>query len=175
MNKLTLISLLVILFSAKSFSQNLIGKSVANLSLKDANDKICNIPFLGEKVIAIFYNDPDVKDINEPLSEAIKSHKFPREKYQGIGISNSKDTWLPNSVIRFVAREKQKKYPNSVILIDENHLLSKEWSLDNSDNKGYFLIIGKDKKVKYIRLITSQEESKSIIKEVVQLIEKEIN
>jgi hypothetical protein len=173
--KRTILFLLLNIATSALVCQNLVGKSVPNLSLKDANGKSTTIPYFGERTLAIFYNDPDVKDISEPLSEAIKNQKLPREKYQGIGISNSQDTWLPNSVIRFAAREKQKKYPNSVILIDENHTLSKEWSLDNSDNKGYFIIIGKDKKIKYIRLISSQDESKAIIKEVLRLIENEIN
>ncbi len=174
MNKYTLISLLLVLCGTKSFTQNLVGKSIQNITIKDANAKTCNLPHLGEKVLVVFYTDPDAKDVNEPLSTAIKNRKFAIEKYQGIGISNSKDTWLPNAVIQYAAREKQKKYPNSIILIDENHTLSKAWSLDNSDNSGYVILIGKDKKIKYIRLIKSQDESKTIIKDVLRIIEDEI-
>jgi predicted transcriptional regulator len=166
--------LLVCLLSITANSQNTIGKTLQNISIKDVNNKSCSIPYWGEKILVIFYTDPDAKDVNEPLSTALKNRKYPLEKYQGVGISNSKDSWIPNSIIYYVAKEKQKKYPNSIILIDDNHTISNAWTLNNTDNSGYVIIIGKDKRVKFIRMIKNQDESKLIIKEVLRIIDEEI-
>ena len=154
--------------------QENIGKTLININLKDSEDRKAMIPFFGQKVLAIFYNDPDSKDVNDPLSDAIKAHKFSKESYQGIGIANCIDTWLPNSVIRYAAREKEKKYPGSVVLIDDGGLVSKAWGLTNCDDSGYIIIVGKDMKVKYIKQIKNQEESKSIINIAIKTIEDEI-
>ncbi len=150
------------------------GKTVDNVQLKNANDKAMSIPHFGQKVLAVFYTDPDAKDVNNPLSDAIKARAFPKEKYTGIGIANCADTWLPNSVIRYAAREKEKQYPGAVILIDDNRLLSKTWELGNCDDKGCVIIIGKDLKIKYIQQIKNQEESKAIISAVLTILENEI-
>jgi len=151
-----------------------IGKTVNNVQLRNADDVAMSIPHFGQKVLAVFYNDPDAKDVNNPLSDAIKERKFPKEKYTGIGIANCADTWLPNSVIRYAAREKEKKYPGAVILIDDDHILSKAWELPNGDDKAYIVIIGKDLKIKYIKLVKNQEESKAIIQAVIAVLDAEI-
>jgi predicted transcriptional regulator len=151
-----------------------IGKTVTNVQLKSADDKPMSLPFFGQKVLAVFYNDPDAKDVNDPLSDAIKAQKFPKEKFAGIGVADCADTWLPNSVIRYAAREKEKKYTGSVVLIDEDRVLSKAWELGNCDDKGYIIVVGKDLKIKYIKQIKNQEESKAIIPAVLAILESEI-
>jgi len=151
-----------------------IGKTVNNVQLKNADDIVMSIPYFGQKVLAIFYNDPDAKDVNNPLSDAIKERKFPKEKYAGIGVANCADTWLPNSVIRYAAREKEKKYPGAVILLDEDRLLAKAWELPDGDDKAHIIVIGKDLKIKYIKLVKNQEESKAIIQAVIAVLESEI-
>jgi predicted transcriptional regulator len=151
-----------------------VGKTVSNVQLKSADDKAMSLPAFGQKVLVVFYTDPDSKDVNDPLSDAIKAHSFPKEKYAGIGIANCADTWLPNSVIRYAAREKEKKYPGAVVLIDEGKILSKTWDLGNCDDSGCIIIIGKDLKIKYIKQIKKQEESKAIIPAVLAILESEI-
>ena len=151
-----------------------IGKTVNNVQLKNADDIVMSIPHFGQKVLAVFYNDPDAKDVNNPLSDAIKERNFPKEKYVGIGVANCADTWLPNSVIRYAAREKEKKYPGAVILLDEDRILAKAWGLPDSDDKAHIIIIGKDLKIKYIKLVKNQEESKAIIQAVITVLEAEI-
>ena len=143
-----------------------IGKTVNNVQLKNAEDIVMSIPHFGQKVLAVFYNDPDAKDVNNPLSDAIKERMFPKEKYVGIGVANS--------VIRYAAREKEKKYPGAVILLDEDRILAKAWGLPDGDDKAHIIIIGKDLKIKYIKLVKNQEESKAIIQAVIAVLETEI-
>lgn len=57
-----------------------IGQEISSIQLLDANDAPKAIPYVGTKVITLFYTDPDVKDINDPLSNAIKAKKYPKEK-----------------------------------------------------------------------------------------------
>lgn len=151
-----------------------VGNTVNNVKLKNAQDKEMELPFFGEKVLAVFYNDPDSKDVNDPLSDALKAHKFPKEKYAGIGIANCAETWLPNSLIRHGVKEKELKYPGAIILIDADKVLSKSWSLGNCDDNSCILIIGKDHKIKYISHVKNQEESKAIIQNVIKVVENEI-
>lgn len=152
-----------------------IGKTVSNVKIKTPDDKASNIPFLGEKVLLVLYTDPDVKDVNDPLSDAVREKHFPKEKYVGIGIANCEDTWLPNSMIRYAGRQKQSKYPSSVILVDDDKTVSKSWDLGNCDETGFVLIIGKDSKVKFAKAVKSQAESKAIIASVINLLESEIS
>lgn len=151
-----------------------IGTTVSNIKLKNSLDKEMELPFFGEKVLAVFYNDPDSKDVNDPLSDALKAHKFPKEKYAGIGIANCAETWLPNSLIRHGVKEKELKYPGAIILIDADKVLAKAWSLGSCDDNSCILIIGKDRKIKFISHVKNQEESKAIIPNVIKIVEAEI-
>lgn len=151
-----------------------VGKVVSTVKIQNPDNVATNIPAIGQKVVALFYTDPDVKDINEPLTEAIKAKKFTPDKYVGVGIANMADSWLPNSVIRYAGRQKQAKYPASVIMVDDKHILSKAWGLGDCNEVGYVIIIGKDSKVKYVKAVKSQEESKAIISTVLSLIESDV-
>ena len=172
--KLSMICLLLLVASSITAWQVNIGKTVSNVKIKTPDDKASPIPFWGQKVMVVFYTDPDVKDVNDPLSDAIKAKNFPKEKYAGIGIANCKDTWLPNSMIRYAGRQKQSKYPSSVILVDDDHVASKAWSLGDCDEVGYVLVIGVDMKIKYAKAIKNQAESKAIITTVTEILESEI-
>jgi predicted transcriptional regulator len=151
-----------------------VGKTVSTVKIQKPDNSPANIPAIGQKVVALFYTDPDVKDINEPLTEAIKAKKYSPDKYVGVGIANMADTWTPNSVIRYVGRQKQAKYPASVIMCDNNHILSKAWGLGDCDEVGYVIIIGKDSKVKFIKAVKSTDDSKAIISTVLSLIETDV-
>ena len=149
-----------------------VGNSVSNQQLVDPNDKPKTIPFIGEKVIAIFYTDPDEKDVNDPLSDAIKAKNYQKDKYAGIGIANCKDTWIPDAAIRMKARQKEKQFPGSVILLDTKRIVSKAWGLGDCNNLGVVIIVGKDSKIKYIKNVKTKEESKNIITNVLKIIEE---
>lgn len=152
--------------------QSLVGKKVGTIEIIDPENEPAKIPYIGEKVVMILYTDPDEKDVNDPLSNAVKTKQYPEKTYQGIGIANCKDTWIPDAAIRVKARQKQEQFPGSVILLDEERELKKSWGLDDCNNKGVVIVIGKDGIVKYIHHVGSQEESKRITPEVLKVIDK---
>jgi predicted transcriptional regulator len=151
------------------------GKSMIALKISDANNDPKDIPYVGEKVLLLQYTDPDVKDINDKLSDAVKAKKFDQNKYQGIGIANCKDTWIPNAGIRMKARQKEKQFPGSIVMLDESHVLPKALGLGDCNNIGVLLIVGRDKVIRYMKRIASEEESLAAIPEVVKILEEEIN
>jgi len=159
---------------AQSQSSDVIGKTMPAVLITDANNQPKQIPFVGEKVLLIQYTDPDVKDINDKLSDAVKAKKYDAKLYQGIGIANCKDTWIPNAGIRMKARQKEKQYAGSVILLDENHLVPAAIGLGDCNEKGVLLVIGKDKIIRYMKKIGSEEESLKATAEVIQLLEEEM-
>jgi predicted transcriptional regulator len=168
---------LVFIFSIFFISVNLAALSpeqeVISLQLLDGNDNPKSIPFIGTKVITLIYTDPDVKDVNDPLSNAIKAKKYPKEKYLGMGVANCKDTWIPNAAIRKAVRDKEAQFPGSVILLDDKHALSKTWDLGDCNGAGVVIIIGMDKKVKYVKKILSKKESTEAVPEVLRILDIE--
>lgn len=144
------------------------------LMITDANNQPKALPFVGEKVLLIQYTDPDVKDINDKLSDAVKAKKFDAKLYQGIGIANCKDTWIPNAGIRMKARQKEKQYPGSIVMLDEKRIIPEALGLGDCNEIGVLMIVGKDKVIKYMKKITSEEESLKATPEVVKLLEEEI-
>jgi uncharacterized protein len=174
-NKLYLIFALAGLCAVKTgFSQSATNKAVPAIQLTDPNDNPKALPGLGEKVLTIFYTDPDVKDVNDELSNALKAKSFPLDKYSGIGIANCKDTWIPNAGIRMKSRQKEKQFPGSIILLDKDHIFPKALGLNDCNEAGVVVVIGKDKMVKFIKYVKTPEESKAIINNVIQIITAEI-
>jgi predicted transcriptional regulator len=159
----------------KSQTGEVVGKTMSALQISDANNQPKPIPFVGEKVLFLQYTDPDVKDINDKLSDAVKAKKFDEAKYQGIGIANCKDTWIPNAGIRMKARQKEKQFAGSIVMLDEDHVLPKALGLGDCNGIGVLLIVGKDKVIKYMKRIKSEEESLAATAEVIKILEEEIN
>jgi len=102
------------------------------------------------KLLAIFYNDADEADMNDPLADAIKAKKFDEAQYRGIGVANLADSKAPNFLIRKIIRGKIEKY-KSTILTDPDHKLSAAWDLGDCNNTSVFVLVGKDKQVKHIQ------------------------
>lgn len=127
-----------------------VGETLKDVELRDANDAPSRIPDFGKKIIAIFYNDADEADMNDPLADAIKAKDFPKDKYRGIGIADLADSKAPNFIIRKIIRGKIEKY-KSTILTDPDRLLPAAWGLGDCNNTSTFILIGKDKKVKHIQ------------------------
>ena len=170
---ITIISALFV--AGMLYAQTLsVGKVVNTVKIQNPDNVPTVIPGIGQKMVALFYTDPDNKDVNEPLTEAIKAKKYPTDKYVGVGIANCADSWMPNSMIRYAGRQKQAKYPNSVIMIDNDHILAKAWGLGDCNGVGYVILIGKDSKIKFVKAVKTTEESKAIISAIIKVIENEI-
>ena len=151
-----------------------VGQQLQNITVQSPNGQPAEIPYLGEKVISIFYNDPDTADIGDPLADAIKAKNYPSEKYIGMGIANCKDAPMkPNSIIRWVLRKKSEKY-KSTMLADVNHSIKDGWSLGDCNDTCVVLIIGRDRKLKFVASFKSQEEGRSYIQKVLPVLDKEL-
>ena len=115
------------------------------------------------KVFAIFYVDPDEKDLNNDASEALKEAKLPRDKFQSFAIINMAATWLPNFAISSALKEKQERYPDTIYVRDYKKALVDKWGIsDNNSNVLAFdkegrLIFRKDGKL-------NQEDIKELLK-----------
>lgn len=128
-----------------------VGQELSNPQLKDANDKPAIIPDFGTHVITLTYANVAAGDYGDPMNDATKAKKYPKELYRGLGVVNMKDSpFVPNSLIRSKVKDKIEQY-KSVILTDDDRLLAKAWNLGNCKDKSVFILIGKDKKIKYIR------------------------
>jgi predicted transcriptional regulator len=86
------------------------------------------------KVSVVFYVDPDVKDLNNEASEALKKEKFSLEKYQSFGIINMAATWMPNFAISSALKAKQKRYPDTIYVRDYKKELVKQWGISDHNS-----------------------------------------
>ena len=112
------------------------------------------------KVSVLFYVDPDVKDLNNDASEALKKENFSLEKYQSFAIINMAATWLPNFAISSSLREKQKRYPSTIYVRDFKKVLVKKWRLSDNNNN----VLAFDKQGKLIFRKDGRLEQKDIRK-----------
>ncbi len=146
-----------------------VGDVLSNAMIKDSADNPAQIPDLGVKVMTIFYNDADAADLADPLSDALKAKKYDESKYRGQGIANLKDSKAPNWLIRKIIKGKEKKY-DTKILTDPDYALKKAWGLADCNNASVIIIVGKDKKVKYVNYLRKTIDGAEVNK-VVALID----
>ncbi|MBN1532637.1 MAG: hypothetical protein JXA20_08245 [Spirochaetes bacterium] len=128
-----------------------VGQSVENVQVRDASDRPAAIPYLGRKTVLIFYVDPDVPDQNDPFSEALKKHRFPAERFFGLGIVNLKDApFLPNSIVRAMVRREIREN-NAVILTDPDRILQSAWNLGDCNNKSVIILLDPQRRVRFYK------------------------
>ncbi len=121
------------------------------------------------KVTVIFYVDPDVKDKNQALVDALANAKLNHEKYQSVAIVNLAATWKPNFVIEAILKRKQHKYPEALYVKDRRKILVKRWGLKDDDSD--ILVLDADGKVIFKK---EGKLSKAEISEVLKLIKSRI-
>jgi len=169
------IALVFLVAAAFLFTGATVGQQMPNvklLTLKKNKWVKSWIPYMGKKVLTVMYTDVDTADMNDPLSDAIKARKYSKSKYIGIGIANSKDApWKPDFFIRMAVKGKMKKYKGAVVLVDEDRSFSKRLGLGNCNQKAVILVIGKDRKIKYIKKISSSAQSKAMIPAVLKIMD----
>jgi predicted transcriptional regulator len=87
---------------------------------------------------AVFYVDPDEKDLNEHVGEAIQKANLNKQSYGSVAIINMAATWLPNFAVARSLKAKQKKYPRTVYVKDLDKTMVKRWGLADD---GYDVIV----------------------------------
>ncbi len=63
----------------------------------------------------------------------------------------------------------------STFLLDAKHSIKQKWKLGDCNNKSTILIIGKDKKIKYFKKLTSRRQCLQTISEFKSVLAREIN
>ncbi len=89
---------------------------------------------LRSKVHLLFYVDPDEKDLNNELSDAVKAAALDRARFASVAIINMAATWKPNFAINAALKKKQKKFKKTLYLKDMDKLLVKKWGLDDDNS-----------------------------------------
>jgi len=140
------------------------GKNGGNV-----NGKPWDSSMLKGKIYTVFYVDPDEKDLNNPLADALKARKFDRKKVNSVAIINLAATWIPNVILETMLKKKQKKFPDTIYVKDKKKVLVNAWKLadDNSD----ILIFDRQGKLIYKKF---GKVSDAEIKKVIKLIEKNL-
>lgn len=128
-----------------------------------------NSSMLKGKVYTVFYVDPDERELNTPLADALKARNFDRKKVNSVAIINLGATWIPNVILESLLKKKQKKFPHTIYVKDKKKVLVNKWHLadDNSD----ILIFNQKGKLIYKKFGKVSAEE---IKNIISLIEKEI-
>ena len=117
-----------------------VSQELSNVQIRDAENKPTWITDFGKKLVALFYNDADEADMNDPLADAIKAKNFAESRYKGIGIGNLKDSKAPNFLIRQIIQGKIEKY-QTTILTDPDLTLARAWDLGDCNNTSVFILI----------------------------------
>jgi predicted transcriptional regulator len=166
----------IIAFAAGSVYAASVGQEVSNVQIRDAEDNPATIPGIGTHVVALFYTDTEAADLGDPMADALKAKNYNKDVYSGLGVSNMKDSAAPNFLIRSIIKSKIEKY-KSVILTDVDLTLPKAWGLGDCKGKNVFVLIGKDKKIKYLKYVDKNTpwkpaEISSVVKMVDDLLAK---
>jgi len=153
-----------------------VGQVVANVQIRDAADNPATIPDFGTHVIGLFYGDADAADAGDLMADAISAKKYDKALYSGLGIANMKDSVAPNFLIRSIIKGKIEKY-KTTILTDVDLSLPKAWGLGDCNDQSVFVLIGKDKKIKYLRYAGKKNpwtpaEVSSVLKVIEDLLKK---
>ena len=87
------------------------------------------------KVHLLFYVDPDEKDLNNDLSDAVKAAELDRSKFASVAVINMAATWKPNFAINSALKSKQEKFPHTIYVKDMDKHIVNAWNVadDNSD------------------------------------------
>ena len=128
-----------------------VGDKVPDFKLKDSTGKeyLLASPDFEGSVISIFYVDPDEKDMNVHVEDALlKDTGLDRKtRYKGLGITNMKATALPNFLIKGIVKSKHEK-TGAIILLDYDYTILNLWGLQNDSSN--VVIVDKERICRYI-------------------------
>lgn len=132
-----------------------------NVELKNLKNEPAMLPWFGEKHILVFYVDPDRHKQNDDFTQEIEhNHAAQGENIEGVGILNLKDTILPNSIVRTIARKRTEKN-GATILADTDRSLAKAWGLGDCNNQFVLMLVSRDGEMLYLRKGELTEEDKA--------------
>lgn len=125
-----------------------VGQPLPKVTISDANNAPATIPDLGTKVLAMFINDPDAADLNDPMADKLKAANLDKSVYRGVGIAILQDTVLPNSMVRAIIRKKIEKYNATILTVTDNSL-NTAWGLGDTNGTSMVMIVDKQGVLRY--------------------------
>ncbi len=81
------------------------------------------------KVFTLMYVDPDDKELNVHVEQALKAKDYPKDRYGSIAVINMEATWKPNAIINSILKKKQKEFPDTIYVRDMDFYLATAWGL----------------------------------------------
>ncbi|MBQ2418721.1 MAG: hypothetical protein II281_02815 [Alistipes sp.] len=120
---------------------------VSNVTIKTLRGEVADLPYFGEKNLFMFYIDPDTGltgNKNYKYSDVLEEKGVTNgPNMYGFGVLNLKDTALPKSIVRSMARHRTAKN-NGFVMDDSNHVIRDAWQLGDCNNKFCFMIVTKE-------------------------------
>ncbi len=130
-----------------------VGDRAPDFKLKDSTGKEYTLesPEFKGKVLYVCYADPDEKDTNNHVEDALKKEResgaLDKARYKGFGIVNMKATGMPNFLIKAAIKSKKKK-TGAIILLDYDQSILKSWGLKNDSSD--IVILDKERICRFI-------------------------
>ena len=153
--KKTVFFMLLALFSTVTVSlaaELKVGDKAPDFKMKDSTGKEYSFedPRFKGKVLYIAYVDPDEKDTNNHVEDALKkevdSGALDKTRYEGFGFANLKATILPNFIIKAIIKSKQEK-TGAVVLLDFDYTILNLWGLKNDSSE--IVVLDKERICRY--------------------------
>ena len=129
-----------------------VGDKAPDFKMKDSTGKEYSFedPRFKGKVLYIAYVDPDEKDTNNHVEDALKkevdSGALDKTRYEGFGFANLKATILPNFIIKAIIKSKQEK-TGAVVLLDFDYTILNLWGLKNDSSE--IVVLDKERICRY--------------------------
>ena len=168
--KKTVFALLLALFwvaSSAVAAELKVGDKAPDFKLKDSTGKEYSLehPQFKGKVLYIGYVDPDEKDTNNHVEDALKKEKeaggLDKTRYEGFGIVNLKASLMPNFLIKSAIKSKQEK-TGAIIILDYDYTILNQWGLKNDASN--VVVLDKERICRYVNSgkLPSEELAKMI-------------
>ncbi|NQT62972.1 MAG: transcriptional regulator [Candidatus Marinimicrobia bacterium] len=167
-------SILFVLLSVGLFAGLPVGQNAPLLELAGddggrVDDTAWSSSELVGKVWVIVHADPDESETNNAATEALKAEDYPKDVYGSVALINMAATWKPNFAINLILSGKQKDYPSTVYVRDNDNMVGDIWGLaDDSNNMVVFDPTGK------VIFSVDGQVSDADIKKMIAMINAEI-
>ena len=154
MKKIIVVVWFVLLTISSAFAAELkVGDKAPDFKLNDSagNEYSLNVPQFKGKVLYIAYVDPDEKDTNNHVEEALKKEQdsgaLDKARYENFWIVNLKATVKPNFIIKSALKSKQKK-TGATIILDPDYTILNLWGVKNDSSD--VIVLDKERICRYV-------------------------
>jgi predicted transcriptional regulator len=155
MKKAVVMMLLALLWTVSSAvaAELKVGDKAPDFKLKDSTGKEYSLaaPQFKGKVLYIAYVDPDEKDTNNHVEDALKKEResggLDKTRYEGFGIVNLKASAMPNFLIKSAIKSKQEK-TGAIIILDLDYTILNLWGVKNDSSD--VVVLDKERICRYL-------------------------